>query len=223
MTRPTITGRVFEQALLLAGDRVIAAREELCALDAAAGDGDLGATLAVGFGHVRNALDADPDGGEIGAMLAKAGGELARKAPSTIGALLATAFLRAGTTLSGVEGMQASEVAILLRVAATAVAERGGAAAGQRTILDAMLVAAEAAEAAALRGIDGPETLQIAATAAKVAAQATAEMEPQLGRAGWIKDRAWGTPDAGAVAWAIFLDGLADGCRVTDVREARRA
>jgi hypothetical protein len=36
-------------------------------------------------------------------------------------------------------------------------------------------------------------------------------MEPRHGRAAWIPERARGTPDAGAVAWAIFVGGLAEG------------
>ena len=188
------------------------AREELCALDAAAGDGDLGTTLATGFGHVRAALDARPEGGP-GALLSGTGSELARRAPSTMGTLLAFGFLRAGTALGGVEELLTEHVATMLEAATSAIGERGGAKVGERTVLDAMQPAAAAAAAAAAAGDDPYEALAAAATAAKGGAEATMRMEPRHGRALWIQDRARGGKDAGAAAWAIYLGGLADGCR----------
>jgi dihydroxyacetone kinase-like protein len=220
-SRPAISSTIFEQALLLAGDRVIAAKEELCALDAAAGDGDLGVTLASGFGHVRDSFAADPPPPDIGAALGRVGGELGRKAPSTIGALLATAFIRSGASVAGRTELQAADIASILSAAASGVAERGKATANQRTILDAMLAAAAAAVDAAGRGEQAAAVLGAAAAGARAGADATAGMEPALGRAVWIKDRARGIPDAGAVAWAILLEGLADGC-VAGEREGVR-
>ncbi len=217
-----ISSATFEQALLLAGDRLIAAKDELCALDAAAGDGDLGVTLASGFGHVRDSFAAGSPPPDIGAALGRVGSELGRKAPSTIGALLATAFIRAGASAAGRGELQGPDIASILRAAASGVAERGRAAANQRTILDAMLAAAAAAEAAAGRGEQAAAVLAAAAAGARAGADATAGMEPALGRAVWIKDRARGIPDAGAVAWAIFLEGLADGCNAGEPEGVRQ-
>jgi hypothetical protein len=74
-----------------------------------------------------------------------------------------------------------------------------------------MRPAADAAADAARDGADLAQTASAAAGAAALDADQTAEMEPQVGRAGWIGERARGAPDAGAVAWAIFLSGLAEG------------
>jgi dihydroxyacetone kinase-like protein len=202
-----ISARDFKQALIRAGDRVCETRDELCALDAAAGDGDLGATLATGFTYVREALE-ESDEGAPSAMLTLVGLQLARKAPSTIGALLASAFLRAGKELNGVSDLQAGHVAAMLAATAAAVAERGGATIGQRTILDAMEGAATAAAVAFANGDDASETLHAAVAGARSAAAATADMEPRHGRAGWIGERARGFQDAGAVAWATYLSGF---------------
>jgi dihydroxyacetone kinase len=78
-------------------------------------------------------------------------------------------------------------------------------------VLDAMDAAAGAAERAAADGLPAGAALEQAADAAWAAAKATAEMEPKHGRAAWISERARGTPDAGAVAWAVFVGGLAEG------------
>jgi dihydroxyacetone kinase len=207
----TLPSSVFKEGMAVAGRRVCAARDELCALDAAAGDGDLGATLETGFTHLDLWL-RDSHEEDIGALLFGYGAQLARTAPSTIGTLLATAYMRAGKQVTGLVELDGAHIALLLEAAANGVAERGRAEAGQRTILDAMFPSSTAAAEAADRGGDALETLRAAATGARAGADATAEMEPQRGRAGWIKDRARGFEDAGAVAWAIYLDGLADGC-----------
>jgi dihydroxyacetone kinase len=206
----SISAPVFKQALLRAGDSVCEAREELCALDAAAGDGDLGATLATGFTYVRQALE-EPNEESASAMLKQVGLQLASKAPSTIGALLAFAFLRAAKELDGVSDLQASHVAAMLAATAAEVAERGGATVGQRTVLDAMDGAAVAAAAASERGASASEALHEAVAGASSAAAATAEMAPRHGRAGWIGERARGLQDAGAAAWATYLSGLEEG------------
>jgi len=196
--------------LLLAADRVCDARDELCALDAVAGDGDLGATLATGFVHVRTYLE-ESDEQNIGALFAQMGLQLARKAPSTIGTLLATGFIRAGKDLDGIHELDAPGIATLFAVAAEEVAKRGGAAVGERTVLDAMEGAATAAASASELGLPASEALRAAAAGARGAAEATAEMEPRHGRAGWIPERARGVRDAGAVAWSTYVTGLAEG------------
>jgi len=194
--------------VLSAAERMCLARDDLCALDALAGDGDIGTTLATGFTYVQEVLSKH-EGDDVGAMLIQVGIGFGRKAPSTIGALLATAFLRAGRELTGVSSLDAFHIAAILEAAAAGVSERGEVTTGMRTILDAMDAGAVAAADAAAHGLGPSIALRNAADGACAGAEATALMEPMVGRAGWIKDRARGTKDAGAVAWAVFLDALA--------------
>ena len=212
-----IPAPLLKDALVAAGDRVRQARDELCALDASAGDGDLGATLDLGFAEITAYLQGSPEPQDIGSMLRGVGMELARKAPSTIGTLLAGAFLRAGKELAGCNGLAASDAVRFLQATATGVAERGHATVGERTVLDSMSAGVDAAAAKAAAGGDAVAVLRAGADGAQQGAQATASMEPRHGRAGWIKERAQGTRDAGAVAWAVFLGGLADGCAALDL------
>ena len=201
---------VLRAAMIGACDRVSAERDELCALDAVAGDGDLGVTLAAGFAQVRSALKQLNDD-DAGQLLAEAGSQLARKAPSTIGTLLGTAFMRAGAAVQGVTEVEPKHVTLLLRAALEGVAERGGAQPGQRTIVDALDGAVRAAADAEAQGFSAQDVFLRAAEGAASAAEETASMEPQHGRAAWLPDRARGSQDAGAVAWAVYLGALADG------------
>ncbi|MFD0744741.1 DAK2 domain-containing protein [Phytohabitans flavus] len=193
--------------LLNACARVLDARAELTALDAAAGDGDLGESLAIGFAAVEKELAGD-EAGDAGALLLRAGGALSRAAPSTFGTLLGMAWRDAGRALAGRTELAAADVVGALDVMAAGVARRGGVHAGQRTVLDGLLASRDRAGAA---GDDPIAALRAAADGARAGAEATASMRPQVGRAGWIGERAQGRPDAGASAWAVIAGAIAAG------------
>ncbi len=205
--RSVITAEEFRRAMLAAGEKLDEERDTLSALDAAAGDGDLGATLGAGFTFVNGALLALPDG-DVGALLKEAGVTLARKAPSTFGALLGGAFMRVGGEFAGVSALTAEDVVRLMSALLVAVSERGGAVPGQRTIVDALDGGASAAADAATAGSTADQTLAAAARGADEAAERTAQMEAKFGRAAWVAERARGERDAGAVAWAVYLGAL---------------
>jgi phosphoenolpyruvate---glycerone phosphotransferase subunit DhaL len=197
----------LRQAMLAAGGEVAAERDELTALDATAGDGDLGVTLATGFTQVRLALE-QCEAADVGALLTETGRTLLRKAPSTIGSLLGLAFVRAGSAFRGAQQLSGADIALLLSVLPETVSERGGAVPGQRTVVDALDGGAVAAREADVAGADAASVLAAAAVGATAAADLTADMEPAFGRAAWLAKRARGSRDAGAVAWAVYLGAL---------------
>lgn len=215
-TSGTLGAGALAARFAAAADHVVAARDELCALDAVAGDGDLGVTLATGFTAVRSLVAASPSG-DAGELLVAVGRELGRKAPSTIGTLISIALVRAGVALRGKRELAAGDVATMLEVAAAAVRERGHVQTGQRTVLDAIAASADEARRASTAGQNAVEVLELAAAAARSGADSTVAMEPVVGRAGWLKERARGHADAGATAWAIFLGGLAEGASTDTV------
>jgi dihydroxyacetone kinase len=197
----------LRQAMLAAGDAVAAERDDLTMLDATAGDGDLGVTLATGFTQVRLVLE-ECDAADVGVLLTETGRTLLRKAPSTIGSLLGLAFVRAGSAFRGAQQLSGADIAQLLSVLTEAVSERGGAVPGQRTVVDALDGAAVAARQAGVASADAARVLAAAALGAAAAADLTADMEPRFGRAAWLANRARGSRDAGAVAWAVYLGAL---------------
>src|SRR5207253_4992237 len=113
-----------------------AARDELNRLDGVAGDGDLGLTAgraADALEELAPTLPADDSPAAARAI----GMALARRAPSTLGTLLAFACLAAGKVevTDGTTG--ADTAARLLGAARDEIARRGKVAPGDRTILDA--------------------------------------------------------------------------------------
>ncbi|NLD71681.1 MAG: DAK2 domain-containing protein [Chloroflexi bacterium] len=187
---------------------LVAHAEELRELDAAIGDGDLGITITIGCGALREAI-ATLDAGDIGAALSKAGMAFNRKAASTFGALVATMGMRAGREAKGRADLSLADLAAMCRAAAEGVKERGKSDVGQKTLLDALVPAAAALETAAAEGASIAEALGRAARAAEAGARATEEMKSQVGRASWFTDRTAGVRDPGAQAIALAFASLA--------------
>jgi dihydroxyacetone kinase-like protein len=183
-------------------EAVLESAPELNRLDAQAGDGDLGVTMAAA---ARIVIDLLPEleGQPAADVLRACGAALARETPSTSGTLVATGLLRAARAAD--EGADA--VARALDAARQGIAERGKAELGSKTMLDALAPAAEAAAAAAARGEDAEGQLTAAAEAADAGAKATVSMEPRHGRAGWLAERSAGHEDGGARLVAIALAG----------------
>ncbi len=167
-------------------------------LDAAAGDGDFGSTLARGA----TALAAGPPDGDAAERLRAAARTVTAAMGGSSGPLLGAALLDAGRALDGAPAgpLDRAVVARSLRAAIDAVRAQGGAERGDKTVLDALLPLAEALEA-------GAGDL---AAVTRAAAARTAEMRARRGRAAYAAERSRGAPDPGATAVAEVVEALAE-------------
>jgi len=179
-------------------------KDYLCELDGAMGDGDQGVTMAIGFGAIAAALPALADQ-DIGTILTKSGLAFNGTAASTIGALFATACLRAGRVVKGKQEIGVADLAAMAEAAAAGIQERGKAQRGDKTVLDALLSAATALRAAATAGAGIEAALQAALVAAKAGVQATIPLKARVGRAAWIAERSVGHQDPGATSFYLML------------------
>ena len=185
------------------------ARDELNRLDGAAGDGDLGITIAAGAAALRTILP-ELEGSELSPALRRCGMELARHAPSTAGTLIATALIAASRVVpEGVGG--GALLAAVLEAGRQSIEQRGRAKPGDKTMLDALVPAIEALRE--LSGASVAEALSAAADGAAAGAEATRELEPRVGRGAWLADRSRGNVDAGAHLVAFALRAAADRAR----------
>ncbi len=180
-----------------------AQKDYLCQLDAAVGDGDQGVTMAIGFRAVRKSLPtlADQD---IGTIILKSGMTFNGSAASTIGALLATACMRAAREVKGLREMGLPELAKMAEAAALGIQERGKAALGDKTVLDALVPSARALRAAADEGAPLLEGLRLSLRAAEEGVQATIPLKSKIGRAAWLADRTVGHQDPGATSFYVM-------------------
>ena len=79
---------------------------------------------------------------------------------------------------------------------------------GDKTMMDALIPAVEAAQAAE----GSPKDILLAAAeAAEAGAKASEQFVSKFGRARSYKEQTIGTPDAGAVSTSLFIRGLAQG------------
>ncbi|KVO87372.1 dihydroxyacetone kinase family protein [Burkholderia ubonensis] len=178
----------------------------LAELDAAAGDGDLGASMH----RAAQAILELPDAayGTPAGALAALGAALRRAIAGSSGPFYATALLRASRRLADVAEPSARDWATAFRCAVESIGELGGARAGDRTMLDALVPAVDAFDRALEDDRNGAAAWAVAVEAAKRGAQETARMTPRAGRASYLGERAIGTPDGGAVAVAYWLRAL---------------
>jgi len=183
---------------------VTAHRDELVDLDRVIGDGDHGENLKRGFDFVVSALDTS-EVDSPAAVLKLVAKTLISKVGGASGPLFGTAFLRAATGLEEVDG---ASVAAALRAALDGVVARGKAEIGDKTMVDALRPAVEAAETVQDKSV--AEVLAAAATAAETGAESTIPLVARKGRASYLGERSAGHLDPGARSTALLLRSLAD-------------
>lgn len=228
--------QAIRTSLVGAAQALVAEESRLNALDAAAGDGDCGTTMADVACAVLASLDAFPKDAmraspskELGidlnlpqtpSSLLELLAELVQETiGGTSGALYYIGLLGALPALHPGQNAESSGktrtpdsccLADALDLAVQAIMHYGSASPGDRTMLDALVGARDAAQRSSSSGLDVLSTLEAAAVAAQEKADQTAEMVPQVGRASYAGSRALGNPDAGASAVAVWLRGATD-------------
>ncbi|SFA91301.1 dihydroxyacetone kinase DhaL subunit [Amycolatopsis marina] len=185
-------------------------RDELVELDREIGDGDHGENMKRGFTAVLSTLDtAVPD--TPGAVLKVAATTLISKVGGAAGPLYGTAFLRAATALGDRSELDAADVATALRAALEGVQARGKAEQGDKTMVDALVPAVAAVEAA--KGGSVAEVLAAAADAADEGARSTVDLVARKGRASYLGERSAGHLDPGARSTALLVRSFAEAAK----------
>ena len=195
------------------GNLFIEKKDELCEMDAKLGDGDLGLTMSKGYGALPDILreESQAAGDDAGKLLMKAGMKMSSLVPSTMGFLMSTGVMEGGKAIKGKNQIGKDELAAYLEGFAAGVQKRGKCEAGQRTIYDAVLPAANAAkEEAQKEGSDLKSVITSALDAAKAGVEATKDMVPVFGKAAVHAAACEGVPDQGAVAGSYLIQGLYD-------------
>jgi dihydroxyacetone kinase phosphoprotein-dependent L subunit len=182
---------------------------EFCELDSVVGDGDFGYSLARGFEKVIEDWDGYSRT-DSGAFLQAVATTITSRIGGTSGPLWGTAFLRASMVAKGLTTLTGTDAVSMLRAAIDGIAQRGKAAVGDKTLLDALVPAADELAAAIAQGGTTTQILDRVAAATRVAADGTTMMRAMRGRASYSGDRSMGSPDAGATAVAVIIERLSD-------------
>lgn len=181
-------------------------KDYLIELDSKMGDGDLGLTMAAVFAAADEFAQSYTDD-DIGGLLMKGGMAMAKAAPSTMGTLMATGFMRGGKAVKGSTELGLAETAVFWRAFVEGIMERGKSKPGDKTIIDALYPAVEALEVSAAAGdADIVFAASIAAGAAEAGRDATVGMIAQHGRAAYYQEKSKEIMDPGATMGAILFD-----------------
>ncbi|MEN3584011.1 dihydroxyacetone kinase subunit DhaL [Streptomyces sp. ZYX-F-203] len=179
--------------------------DRLTALDAPIGDADHGTNLRRGFRSVAATLDERaPD--TPGAVLVLAGGRLLATVGGAAGPLYGTLLRRAGRALGDAPEVDPEELRVALGAGVEAVRALGGAAPGDKTMVDALEPALE---------VIG-ESFAEAGRAAEAGARATIGMRARRGRASYLGERSVGHQDPGATSAALLVAALRDALEAGD-------
>lgn len=181
-------------------------KQHLTKLDSEIGDGDHGNNMHRGFQAALERLE-ETDAETPADVLKAVSSALISKVGGAAGPLYGTAFLRASSALSDKEDVSAEDAAEALEAALGGIKQRGKAELEDKTIVDALEPAAEAAKGAT--GGSVSEAFRAAADAAEDGVEATKDLVARKGRASYLGERAVGHQDPGATSTHLLLDAAA--------------
>ena len=204
MSTPDSADATAVQMVVAAAQAVVAAQEQLNALDSTVGDGDHGVNFAAALTMAATHVQA---AGAIAAaqVFADVAETLNSEMGGAAGVIFGAFFGGVGEALAGAEQLDADVYALMLASALAEVQRWGKAAVGDKTVVDALAPAAQAAQSSAQAGDDLAVCAQQAAVAAAEGAAATAALEARKGRARFLGARSIGHADAGATSMALVL------------------
>ncbi|AZM44705.1 dihydroxyacetone kinase subunit L [Streptomyces sp. WAC 06738] len=197
--RHVLDAEFFRRWMLTTAAAVDREADRLTELDSAIGDADHGANLKRGFTAVRAALEEEPPQ-TPGAVLVLSGRQLISKVGGASGPLYGTLLRATGKALGDDAEVTDAALRAALDEGVGAVAKLGGAAPGDKTMLDALTPAVAALG-------DG---YGAARAAADKGAEDTIPLRARKGRASYLGERSIGHQDPGATSSALLVGALAD-------------
>ncbi|WP_026781949.1 dihydroxyacetone kinase subunit DhaL [Pleomorphomonas koreensis] len=186
---------------------IVAQRDRLSEIDGAIGDGDHGVNMAKGFNLCAQALGTPTPG--LKESLATLGNTLMAGIGGSMGPLYGTFFNEMADSLDGVTELDAPAFARMVRAGLDGVLDIGGAKPGDKTLLDTLVPAVEAFEAALAAGKPYKVALDDMTEAARQGRDSTVGMIARVGRASRLGERSRGVLDAGSASCCVILETMA--------------
>lgn len=188
--------------------RIEKEKDYLTELDNVIGDGDHGINMARGFKATETRIDGLTTPAEV---LKTVGMTLVSTVGGAAGPLYGTAFMKMAQALAGKDEITVSDFLPAFRSAIDGVSMRGRSVQGEKTMLDAMIPAAEAMEKAFAEGKTPKEVFAAGLEAARAGVEITKTYAATKGRASYVGERSIGHQDPGAASFAMMLEEAAGG------------
>ncbi len=181
-------------------------RAYLSQIDGAIGDGDHGINMDKGFGLVEKAIAAEDL--SMSDALKTLGRTLVMEIGGAMGPLYGSMFRQMARASKDDEIVTAETLKAMLEAAYESIRELGDAKPGDKTIVDTLDPAVEAARAAVGRGAPFGETVDAVIAAAEGGWKSTEDMVARIGRSARLGERSRGTLDAGATSCYLLLKSM---------------
>ena len=186
-------------------------RTYLTDLDSAIGDADHGINMDSGFSAVRKKF---PEMATMDAatQLRTVGSTLVSTVGGASGPLYGTAYLRAAGAVVGKQELSSADIVTMLEAFLGGIVARGKAHTGEKTMVDALTPAVDAAKKALDDGASLAQITSLATAAAEEGMKATIPMLATKGRASYLGERSIDHQDPGATSSWLILRCLAEVC-----------
>ena len=207
MSKTTLTPDQVKEMLLLVAERIIAAEPALSEADRNLGDGDHGLGMERGMKAAKEKLNATPPD-SVEKAFSTVGMAMMSSMGGASGAIFGTFFRNGGKALAGKESLDAAGLAAFFQAGVDGVKQRGGAAVGDKTCVDAMEPAAQ--KAAEVAGASLAEAITAIAAATEAGKEASKAMVAKFGRAKTLGEACIGFPDAGACSVVVIVNAMRD-------------
>lgn len=191
-----------------------------CELDAHAGDGDFGMSVAKGFKQLRREWDeiVEHSNSNIGEFLDACSMVIMEYCGGASGPIWGSAFRAAGKNTESKKKLTTLEFGQMMKSALEGVQKTGersfgrGAVVGDKTLVDALAPCADRIIEVANNdsSVDIIDALKEGAKAAVAGAKETEKIAARMGRAGTVGERSIGYPDAGAYGLGVIFTDVSE-------------
>lgn len=182
-------------------------KQYLSDIDGAIGDGDHGINMNKGFTLCGDELLANP--GDLSHGLKTLAKILIMRIGGSMGPLYGTFFKSMAAACEGADAIDATVFGRMLSSGREGIEKISEAKQGDKTLMDVLLPAEAAYQAAAQTGEPFRVCLERMAGAARQGRDATKEMAAKLGRSSRLGERSRGVIDAGAASCCLILEVMA--------------
>lgn len=185
-----------------------------CELDAHAGDGDFGMSVAKGFKQLKREWQSLIQAQQMDEFMLNCSMIIMEHCGGASGPIWGSAFRAAAKSIQGKSVLTVADFAEMLQAAVKGIQTTGersfgrGAVVGDKTLIDALVPCADSWSAHTDKSFK--ENFTLGAKAAVQGAENTKEIVARMGRAGTVGDRSLGYPDAGAHGLGVIFTDIAD-------------
>ena len=176
--------------------------DELNTADGLLGDGDLGVTMIRGSRHLLEELESLPK--DIGMAFFQCAKAFTKSSGSSYGTLLATGMMAVAKVKKGQTEIEIDEVSGLFNISLEAMQMRGKASLGDKTVLDVIAAAGDAAK----NQTDWNTMLKSINKAINDTIELYRDRQSQIGRARIFGEKSIGLDDPGMLAFKRMFESI---------------